>query len=168
MIEDLKAQLQEAIQQSNAANDVLEALPEFKHLVECRSVVSKLERQIKVEQEHIAALQVEQIKQEILTAGFKVRHGHTTGSTNHRDWQSDNGEPWTFLIVHSSRPQIAHVSESSRGESYTDIDGHNFNENWVLGYGETEEEAWEDAIDTWKEEEYRTKALEGLNSDVYC
>ena len=163
MLDQLKAQLQEAIQKSVAANQALEALPEFQSLTKYRSAVNELEQQIKIEEERIAVEQAEQTKQEILAAGFEIRSGHSTGSTNHRDWQSDDGEPWTFLIVHSSRPHIAHVSESSRGESYTDVNNNDFDENWVLGHGETEKEVWEDAIDSWQDDDLKTKALEGLD-----
>jgi hypothetical protein len=163
MTAELKQQLEQAIKHRLKCKETLEALSEWQFLQEANQLVSQLETEIRTEEKRLKKESEERSKQEIIDAGFEVRTGHTTGSTNHRDWQSDDGEPWTFLIVHSSRPQVKHVSESSRGESISTIDGSDFNEEWLLGHGETEEEAWEDAIENWVDSETKELALQLCN-----
>jgi hypothetical protein len=163
MTTELRQQLEQAIKHRLRCKEVLEALPEWKFLQEASQLVSQIEAEIHAEEERLKKKNEERSKQEIITAGFELRAGHTTGSTNHRDWQSDKGEPWTFLIVHSSRPQVKHVSESSRGESISTVDDSDFNQEWLLGHGETEEEAWEDALENWVDSEIKELALQSCN-----
>lgn len=73
--------------------------------------------------------------------------GHTTGSTNHRDWQSDQGEPWTFLIVPTGTPSIEHVGESSNCVDVLFSGGEEIEIPDEWGHGETLDEAWESLLE---------------------
>jgi hypothetical protein len=161
MLEKLKRQLAQAVEVESICRTALESLQEFRDLQEAVQAVKELRKQIDLEQSKINGENAQRMKQEIIAAGFEIRTGHTTGSTNHRDWQSDNGEPWTFLIVHASVPQVTHVSESSRGEDFVMADDSDFNEAWLLGHGETEDEAWEVALENWVDEEFKAAAIPG-------
>jgi hypothetical protein len=159
VLEQIEAQLKEAVQKRADCQSALNALPEFQRLIEAEQVVKNLNDLKKAEVDRLNAEKVEQVKEEIIKAGFEVRKGHSTSSTNHKHWQSDEGEPWTVLIVHNSRPEVRHVSESSTKETFSTVDKSEFQEQWLLGHGETEEEAWENAIESWNDEETRAAAL---------
>lgn len=159
MLEKLEAELKLAISALNRANSALEATEEAKHLKKCKEDVELIQEKLKAETLRAEKLQIEKIKQEIIDAGFEVRKDHKTSATNHHDRTSDNGEPYTYLIVHKNRPEIKYVSETSHDTYYTDINDTAFDADWVLGYGENWEEAWKDAIYTWRFEEARATAL---------
>lgn len=103
----------------------------------------------------------EQAKVEIAEAGFELRTGHATISTSMYPWRSEGGREWTYVIVHKFRPHIQQVAEWSRGLYTTDTNGNNFPEKWIIGYGETVEEAWLEATTYW-DEKVKRDALSGL------
>ena len=110
-----------------------------------------------LEEERLNRQLMEPTKKELLAMGFECRSGHKTGSTNHRGHQSDNGEPWTFVVVRKDRPAISHILEQSRGISVSPVQ---FNPNWILGNGETEDEAWELSCENWMDDEqFRADAI---------
>lgn len=110
-----------------------------------------------LEEENLTRLSLEPTKKELLRIGLECRSGHKTGSTNHREFQSDNGEYWTFVVVHKDRPAIECISERYRGIS---VSPNHFNPNWILGNGETEDEAWDLACENWiDDEQFRTDAI---------
>ena len=159
MLDKLKTELTAANQALTDASTLLEATTEYKKVQQAKSAVEDLKNKIKDEEIKVANDKAEKVKVEIIEAGFELRSGHTTSATNHHGRTSENGEPYTYLIVHKKRPQIDHVSESSNNTYYTDINDNDFDADWVLGYGESEEDCWEDAIYTWKYEDYRIAAL---------
>lgn len=105
----------------------------------------------------------EQVKVQIIEAGFELRTGHATISTSMYPWASPGGEEWTYIITHRLRPQIQRVAEWSKGLYTTDINGNNFPEKWIVGYGKTKDEAWIEATTYWDEYVERD-ALAGLQT----
>jgi hypothetical protein len=103
----------------------------------------------------------EQVKAQIIEAGFELRTGHQTISCADYAWQSVDGKDWTYVIVHKLRPQVQRIAEWSRGLYTTDINGNNFPEKWIVGYGTTEDEAWLEATTYW-DVEVKIDALSGL------
>lgn len=90
-------------------------------------------------------------KVKIIEAGFEVRTGHKTVSTSMHPWASPGGKEWYYLIVHNSRPAIACVAEWSQGLLAIDFNNNYFPEKWIVGFGETELEAWVEATTYWSE-----------------
>jgi hypothetical protein len=160
-LNELKAQLDRAVEELNRHKLALESLPEFKAVKDAEGLVIDIQSQIITEGERLEAERLGKVKEEILQAGFEVRHGHTTSASNHHRRTSEDGEPWTYLIVLSSRPKVSHISEWSR-DITIECEGEGFEADWILGHGETEEEAWEDAASTWGDKDYRALALAGL------
>lgn len=143
----------------------LQELPEYKIVQQLNTEVDKVKQEIKEEEEKLKQEQFEKTKQELIDAGFELRHGHMTGASNQDGRTSDNGEPYTFLVVHCSRPKILEIFEWSKGQSiaYED-ERQEFKQDWIghgwIGHGESEEDAWLDAINNWADEEIRAIALD--------
>jgi hypothetical protein len=162
-IDALNAQLLEIYASLEKAQERLTATPEW---VECDRLIGQvksLQTSIQEEKYRLDQEVYETTKAEIITAGFEVRTGHTTSSTNHRSTQSQNGETWKFLILNSKLPKVEHIDETS-GDTNVCFDGVESDDalsslQMVLGYGETEQEAWSDAITTWNYDEDRKRVL---------
>ncbi|HEY9295747.1 MAG TPA: hypothetical protein VIQ31_05130 [Phormidium sp.] len=173
---DLQGQLAEAKNIFRECNARLKATPEFKEVAKTMNRISRIQAQIKAEEKRESDL----AKEEILAAGFELRNNHTTYSTSQHDWQSHKGELWTFVIVHKLRPQFSHIAEfSSSIKIYIEdpicVDENNpepgdlGKQQWLLGYGKTEAEAWQTAVDAWcspiSSEVVKAAALEGIQNE---
>jgi hypothetical protein len=108
--------------------------------------IDSLQSRLREVEVAISAANIQAAKEKF-SSGWEVRVGHTTGSTCHRDWQSVQGEPWTFLIVPTGTPSIEHVEEFSH---YVDVlfsGGEKIEIPDEWGHGETLEEAWESLLE---------------------
>jgi len=148
---ELAKKLDEAQNQLKEATASLQSCVEFTRVQEAEKKVRSVEELIKGQEEKFKKEQFESKKNELQRKGHKVVVGHTTSATNHHGRTSDDGEPYTFLIVAQGSPKVLHVSENSRGiRVFFLLDGEKEEEvdpDWIVGSGETEQEAWEDAID---------------------
>jgi len=102
-------------------------------------------------------------KSQLIDQGYECRSGHTTGDWADFGWSHDTiGKECSFVIVKKDFPEIKHIADNgSLGIIYL-TDGEQMEEyenvinkegEWeevayIFGYGETEEEAWENAVET--------------------
>lgn len=100
-------------------------------------------------------------QQELIDQGYRCRSGHTTGDWADFGWSHDCiGEEYTFVIVKNDFPEISHISTGCLDVIYftngQQVEVYDFEINeqgdWVeksniIGYGETEEEAWQSVQD---------------------
>lgn len=139
---DLEGQLAEAKNIFRESEAALKATPEFKEVTKAMNRISHIQVQIKAEEKQKANL----VKKEILASGFEVR---TTME-----------DDYLFIILHKSHPKIFHIQECDKGLLvYTRdpicTDEHDpessdvSKQEWLLGYGKTEKEAWKHAIENW-------------------
>ena len=120
--------------------------------IQLQAEITALKTILAKKEAELAAFHLSQVEKDV--AAFKRTHpelecrtGHDTSSTNHRDWQSDNGETFTFVIVNTDCPRITHIGETSR-HTWVHLEGQEHaedHEDILLGSGQTEAEAWEDA-----------------------
>ncbi len=99
----------------------------------------------------------------LLQKGWRCDFGHTTSSSTHEEWQSDNGETGAYVVVPSGTPKVIHATEWSDGYTIK-VDGpegfNAYDPNAGLGdgythflvarvfyTGATEIEAWEHALE---------------------
>jgi hypothetical protein len=126
-----------------------------KQLTEAEKTVFELKSRIK-EHERIRQERIDQNNKPIIAAGYEVRTGHETFST-HGDW----GDTWKFVIVHKTSPRINRI-ELNRGEVSCYIGtSPQFvsNDRFILSCGETEQDAWENAIYDWNQIEDKVNGL---------
>lgn len=151
-LETTKALWQDFIQ-------VVKVLPE---LADLRDKLFELER--KLNEQFLFLEQHKKItKEEILAFSFEVRTGHDTRSSRP---DSLFGDEVKFIVCLSFCPRIAGIELRQHSMVLTLQDGYvmieNFTfKNYILGFGETEDIAWEVAIQNWSSPATR-RALYGL------
>lgn len=89
----------------------------------------------------------------LYSVNYEVRQGHRTGSSDHSDLQMGE-QAFRILIVRKDCPSIEKVMEWSdnleftfTGEQPQDID--ELEEDLIVGWGQTVEEAWQYAYETF-------------------
>lgn len=165
---NLQEQLFAATEVLANAEANLQLSVEFLAVKEAKKLVYSLTQQLEKEKKLAKLAELNKNKTNLINLGFVCQTGHTTSASNHHNRTSDDGEPYTFLIIHSSKPKVENVIEWSNGISVTwknlsDLKNSypNSHEEWIVGYGETEKEAWEEAVYSWSNfsEEEKQAAL---------
>jgi hypothetical protein len=147
-LKQLESELQQAKNEHFLQSRVVDNLPEVKSLYKAKRKVQFLQEKFNKLQEQVDLERLERIKKQLIEKGFECRSGHTTSSPADSEWVSYDGAPWTFVVVPSTYPQITHISEKDCSADILTNNGETFINN-TLGHGQTESEAWADAVDTW-------------------
>lgn len=127
---------------------VVEKTPEHQFLQECKKfyfqlLVKKQELQQEGERKKSQS-EVQKLKDK----GYECRTGHKTSSTVGQ-FEGNEGENYTYIIVHKDAPSIKEIVETSTGYIVLNDKsgpGTSLHPNLVKGYGEEEEDAWVVAI----------------------
>ena len=124
--------------------EALEATPQWKAL---RAQEALLKGLIRRAEEEAKAKETDAIAR-LVALGFEARTGHSF------DGYDSDGSNLTWVICHSSRPKLDHAYDG-KYENRFDFLGNqepDTERNWVLSYGETQEKAWEGALEATQSE----------------
>jgi hypothetical protein len=155
-LDELRRKLIEAENNQKLKRKALEASIEFREAREADQSVSDLLHKIWQENQRIRQERIDQNNKPIIAAGYEVRTGHGTSSGI-----GDNGDNWIFVIVHKTSPRINRIL-IFQGEVSCLVGKPievKVSEDFILGHGETEQQAWEDAIDCWNDIEDKINNL---------
>jgi len=124
----------------------LENSIDYERLEKSKKLLSDLKKLQEEEyQKKQIQLHIERLKKE----GYELRTGHLTSSTRTDEWQSEDGESYTFLVVHKDTPKIREMLECSF-EAIPLIgdpgSGKVLEPETILGSGKTEDLAWKSAV----------------------
>ncbi len=133
-------------------SELLEALREEESQKKAKVLVAEKRRNAKLKRLEVF----------VLSNGGEVRTGHLTDATN--KYTSDNGEPYTFILVRAETPMISFVCERSSGARIEFEDGSDVLEDdpLIISWGETVEEMWQSLMEEMDDNETEVSFVKEL------
>jgi hypothetical protein len=134
------------------AQQILEDTPEWKNLMEI--------------QKNIAGFQAgffEQTKSEILAAGFEVRLHTRIDFNGDLDNSIQAQKHWRCIILKQTLPSILELTVCSSCYHEASVMFQNYeseSSDVIIGHGETEYEAWMEAVKIWNDTKSRNRILQ--------